>query len=89
MSLATHLGTYTEFTPKQKATTLAILHVPSVTIFFYTGLVVDNYIAIGRQRAKRWHNRSKFKQLTSLSYNSFAYNRIQQYRMVKVKWSLS
>ena len=32
MSSATQLGTYTKFTPKQEATTLAILHVPSVTL---------------------------------------------------------
>ena len=29
MSLATWLATYTKFTPKQEATMLAILHVPS------------------------------------------------------------
>ena len=32
MSLATQLGTYAKFTPKQEATTLAILHVPSATL---------------------------------------------------------
>ena len=32
MSSATQLGTYIKFTPKQKATTLAILHVPSATL---------------------------------------------------------
>ena len=32
MSSATQIGTYAEFTPKQKATTLAILHVPSATL---------------------------------------------------------
>ena len=32
MSSATQLGTYTKFTPKQAATTLAILHVPSATL---------------------------------------------------------
>ena len=32
MLSATQLGTYTKFTPKQKATTLAILHVPSATL---------------------------------------------------------
>ena len=32
MSSATQLGTYAKFTPKQKATTLAILHVPSATL---------------------------------------------------------
>ena len=32
MSLATQLGTYTKFTPKQEATMLAILNVPSATL---------------------------------------------------------
>ena len=32
MSLATQLGTYANFTPKQEATTLATLHVPSATL---------------------------------------------------------
>ena len=32
MLSATQLGTYAKFTPKQKATTLAILHVPSATL---------------------------------------------------------
>ena len=32
MLLATQLGTYTNFTPKQEATTLATLHLPSVTL---------------------------------------------------------
>ena len=32
MSSATQLGTYAKFTPKQEATTLAILHVPSATL---------------------------------------------------------
>ena len=32
MSSATQLGTYTKFTPKQQATALAILHVPSATL---------------------------------------------------------
>ena len=32
MSSAIPLGTYAKFTPKQKATTLAILHVPSPTL---------------------------------------------------------
>ena len=32
MSLATQLGTYAKFTPKQEATKLAILHVPSATL---------------------------------------------------------
>ena len=32
MLSATQLGTYTKFTPKQKATTLAILHVPSTSL---------------------------------------------------------
>ena len=32
MSSATQLGTYAKFTPKQKATILAILHVPSTSL---------------------------------------------------------
>ena len=32
MSLATQLGTYAKFTPKQEATMLAILNVPSATV---------------------------------------------------------
>ena len=32
MSSATQLGTYAKFTPKLKATMLAILHVPSATL---------------------------------------------------------
>ena len=32
MLLATQIGTYTKFIPKQKATMLAILHVPSATL---------------------------------------------------------
>ena len=32
MLLATQLGTYTKFTPKQEATALAILHVLSATL---------------------------------------------------------
>ena len=32
MLSATQIGTYTKFVPKQKATTLAILHVPSTTL---------------------------------------------------------
>ena len=42
MPSATQLGTYTKFTPKQKATTLAILHVQSL-LLWPTGLVVDSY----------------------------------------------
>ena len=43
MSSATHcqIGTYAKFTLKQKADTLAILHVPSATLA--NGLVVDSY----------------------------------------------
>ena len=69
MSLAFQLGTYTEFTPEQKATMLAILHLSCMyQVLLYSaplGLLIN--IAIDSQRAKRWHNRSKFKQLTSLS----------------------
>ena len=32
MSLATQLGTYTKFAPKQKAATLATMYVPSATL---------------------------------------------------------
>ena len=32
ISLATQLGTYVKFTPKQEATMLAILNVPSATL---------------------------------------------------------
>ena len=32
ISLATQLGTYAKFTPKQEATMLAIMHVPSATL---------------------------------------------------------
>ena len=32
MSLATQLGTYANFTPKQEATMLATLHLPSATL---------------------------------------------------------
>ena len=32
MSSATQLGTYAKLTPKQEATMLAILHVPSATL---------------------------------------------------------
>ena len=32
MSSLTQLGTYAKFTPKQKATTLAMLHVPSAIL---------------------------------------------------------
>ena len=32
MSSATQLGTYTKFAPKQKATTLATMYVPSATL---------------------------------------------------------
>ena len=43
MSSATHcqIGTYAKFTLKQKADTLAILHVPSATLA--NGLVIDSY----------------------------------------------
>ena len=43
MSSATHghIGTCAKFTPKQKAVTLAILHVPSATLT--NGLVIDSY----------------------------------------------
>ena len=45
MLLATQIGTYTKFTPKQKATTLAILHVPSHwgMLLWPTDLAVDSY----------------------------------------------
>ena len=36
-----HIGTYAKYTPKQKAATLAILHVPSATLT--NGLVIDSY----------------------------------------------
>ena len=42
MSLATQIGIYAKFTPKQKATTLFILHAPSA-ILWLTGLVVSSY----------------------------------------------
>ena len=46
MLSATQIGTYAKFTPKQKATTLAILHVPSVTLA-NCPYRVNNYIGRG------------------------------------------
>ena len=42
MPSATQIGTYIKFTPKQKVTTLAILHVQSL-LLWPTGLVIDSY----------------------------------------------
>ena len=39
----------------------------------------------GKEQLKCWYNRSKFKQMHLVIYISYAYNGIQQYRMVKRK----
>ena len=36
----------------------------------------------GKEQLKCWYNRSKFEQMHLVSYSSYAYNGIQQYRMV-------
>ena len=40
MSLATQIGAYAKFTPKQKATTLAILDVPSATLALSSIIII-------------------------------------------------